>query len=515
VRAERPRTFVSFCSEDHDFVRRLIARLETLGFAPWVYQAEGRAIPPGADIRTSLTAEVRASNVFMPVITERAFGSRWVPRELELMLELVAADETLVLAPILSSAMRPSASAGWPDPFPRVVERSCFIVDFASIESVEDALFRVCEACGVSYDPLLPEDERLPFMRNFVSEVRDRVPRRAAYGVGIYQRLMGLIAAFTDAHARSDAKRMHEVATYFVQMCGYEFPGVQFYYPEVLVGYCRLRLGMDDEAEPLFLRLLEFESAEESTFLALGIIAFRRGDFASAESWFEKAVALDPGDPGSRSWLAMARSMAGKPIDLDADLIVEDDSPARFKIALCRAVALANSNRVRESIAALRGIVRDARCDADTDTSNTALLYLARYLTQLTRFGEAIEVLHEGARSERSERLLSELAAVYSDCGKLEQAARQYDDLISLFPSTRIHRVSAAQVARALGREDRVRRLCVQALDPTICGDPASREDFYLSGFANWLLGRKERAEYDFERSLYPAEQHYRFVAGS
>lgn len=58
--------------------------------------------------------------------------------------------------------------------------------------------------------------------------------------------------------------------------------------------------------------------------------------------------------------------------------------------------------------------------------------------------------------------------------------------------------------ARMLGKLDERERalsICRQVLSESLARPPRTCEDFYYDGLANHLLGRVERANYDFERS--------------
>jgi len=58
-----------------------------------------------------------------------------------------------------------------------------------------------------------------------------------------------------------------------------------------------------------------------------------------------------------------------------------------------------------------------------------------------------------------------------------------------------------ARMLDAVGRQAEARAVCEQHLRDSMAEPPRTREDFYYDGLANYLLGRHERARYDFERS--------------
>jgi hypothetical protein len=65
--------------------------------------------------------------------------------------------------------------------------------------------------------------------------------------------------------------------------------------------------------------------------------------------------------------------------------------------------------------------------------------------------------------------------------------------------------VEHARILKAVGGATnlaKMREVCTQVLDSMIFGDsPLTTHDFYYMGFANYLLGNYEFANYDYERS--------------
>ena len=62
------------------------------------------------------------------------------------------------------------------------------------------------------------------------------------------------------------------------------------------------------------------------------------------------------------------------------------------------------------------------------------------------------------------------------------------------------------------GDRQSAKKLARSVLDRSQFGLPVSANDFFCDGFANWLLGNRERANYDFERSGLSSENHYRHL---
>lgn len=68
------------------------------------------------------------------------------------------------------------------------------------------------------------------------------------------------------------------------------------------------RLGQCEYARPLYLELLEREPDNAPAALGLGVCAFERGELEEAIARFERAAALDPGDPTAAFDLSLVHS---------------------------------------------------------------------------------------------------------------------------------------------------------------------------------------------------------------
>ena len=57
--------------------------------------------------------------------------------------------------------------------------------------------------------------------------------------------------------------------------------------------------------------------------------------------------------------------------------------------------------------------------------------------------------------------------------------------------------------ARALKKtgNTKFKEICISVLNKGSAGNPETFEDYYWNGFANYLIGNIERANYDFDRS--------------
>lgn len=72
------------------------------------------------------------------------------------------------------------------------------------------------------------------------------------------------------------------------------------------LGLAYRRVQRDDEARACFLRVLDYDPACASAYIALGLCAHRRGDLADAIGWYHEGLGVDPRDPIGTELLSLA-----------------------------------------------------------------------------------------------------------------------------------------------------------------------------------------------------------------
>ncbi|WFD18961.1 anaphase-promoting complex subunit Cut9 [Malassezia caprae] len=72
------------------------------------------------------------------------------------------------------------------------------------------------------------------------------------------------------------------------------------------LGLAYRRMQRDDEARACFLRVLDYDPACASAYIALGLCAHRRGDLADAIGWYHEGLGIDPRDPIGTELLDLA-----------------------------------------------------------------------------------------------------------------------------------------------------------------------------------------------------------------
>ena len=512
-----PRVFVSYtrpkgdsdvARRDADFVRRVFACLKRQPLSVWIYENDGTAISAGAEVGDALRREIDACDVFLPVLSLEAFASRWTALEVEYAAGRQASGAGLLIVPLVSRRVETDWKAAWPGPYARLRDIRYYSVDFDSAASLEQAIVELCIELRLDYRPQLPQDPRLPFIDRFVDEVRNCCSRRDDREVGIYCRLMEVLNRFAGAFTSGDFRQARRAMQFFSMTCEYEFPQTRFYYPYVVQAVCEILCGEADAAERTFRGLLENPKVDESVFTGLGHVCFRRKEYRAALAHYRRSLECCPDDPAAAAGIVLCSIMCGEQMDLDKALAVIDGDEVPFaedlaKLQSVKAFAFANARRFEEAKALFTQALAGA---ADA----AMVVHFARLLREWDGLPAAIALLQTFRDTLPDPVLLHDLAACLAQAGRTMEAERVYSALLERDPRNRRYRGELALVLWRAGDRRGAASVVTPQLDPSVQPLPTSAEEFYWDGLANWICGQTEHAEYDFRRSGFSGEQHYR-----
>lgn len=505
---QSPRVFVSFSNADKDFVRRFIARITEQPLRVWIYEDEADEIRTGQRIADRLHQQIDASQFVIPIVSTEALRSRYTQMEVAYALQRCKAGQLRGVLPIVSHELA-ARNESWTGSYRDLQTLRYRVIDFQSLASIEAAIHPLCTEFCVEYQPLVPQDPRLPFMDRFVAEVRDRCPQREEYEIGIYRRLMAILNQFSVTYESGDYDRAGQIMHYFCLMCEHEFPDQSVYYPRVVKGVCEIIADRTSDALQTFNALLLHPSHDECTYGALGWICQHQGDYVTALEHYREALRRYPSDPAARTGVAINAVMCGQVADVD--VVLRDIDPAaipfeedRIKVQSVQAFALAHLGRWAEAAELFTYLIDRQQADVATVTR------FAQLLAEQGQFLSAVSILERFKDDIRDPVLLHHLAMYTALGGDLRKSQRYFTDLVQCCPQKRQYRVEFAQIHWRVGNRGESRRQAATLFDRGLFDLPAMPADFYLDGFANWILGNNARAEYDFERSGYSTDQHYR-----
>ncbi len=502
---ETPRLFVSFSSRDYPFVRRLFASLRRQPLELWDYSLEGQEIPGGRRIVDYLQNRVANCDCFVPVVTPNSMKSHYVAAEVACALELGSRAE-LVLVPLVSQECCPEKD--WLAPYAGLAPYRFYRFDFALPTWLEQTVARLCRDLGIAYCRPPMDDPHLPFLDRLNRELDRRCPRRSERTISIYCRLEELRDDLVAALQAGDFELAIARAEFFTSTCEYEFPDQKFYYPYVAKAVCLLLSGRQMQAIDVLRELLGHPDVDENTYAALGYVRECQGAYAEALAYYAEAARADPRDPTARRGVILNSLLVGQTDGLQRCL-AELESLCRtafdrHRTKELKAYALVCAGAIQEGLATYDELVREGSMEARIVINYSQALWEAgnplQALALLRRFKTTFL---------QDAEFLHHLALRAFQCREEKEAGACFVELLRRQPPKRNWLIDAAQAYWCMGNHALARQVATRALTDETLPMPSTREDFYCDGFANYILGRHDRADYDFGRSRHPAEDHY------
>jgi tetratricopeptide (TPR) repeat protein len=473
------------------------------GLQFWDYSEHGEEIPGGANLLGNLEERIEKSDVVVVVVSQHAIENPHTRAEVA-----HATSRNIRIIPVhMSGVGDRGVGDRLPDPYDRLGQQRWYELAPDEDLDVEDKVSRICADVGARYEPPPSRDPRFPLIQRFRGEVESNIPRHEERFVSVRARLDQVLVEFQLAYEGRELERADFLVSYLLAICQYEFPHVAFYYPYLARAVCAL--DRDDVALALatLAVIAEHPLRDESYWGLLGRIRYHQGLYREAQECFRRAIARDPQDSGGLAWALNATlasgdtGEAGSLIDrLQTSRTYSDDE--RRKTDKLAALATAEVGQLEDAERRLRAHLAAWGPDADV------LVRLARLLLQTSR-------PHVAQRDLECQRhlfchhaaFLQALAEVSWRAGALASACECYEQLAEQFPKHRTLVLDAAQFHLLNGNVARGQQLAARLL---LTVEPAATaQEYYLDGLANWILERRERGNYDFERSQRPAKDHY------
>lgn len=503
------RTFVSFSSHDMSLVRRLFERLRAQPLELWDYSSEGEEIPGSEKVIPYLLDRVNGCQLFIPVVSPRSLESTYTRAEVARALDR---NETgsLRIIPLVAASCSTDHSQ-WPEPYRRLGDIRYYSIDGASRDSIEEAVRRLCLDLGLCYSPPYSGDPRLTFLQRFDDEIEDARTRRQERDISIFSRLTRVRNEVVRAVNEGEYELARTRMNFFTATLEYEFDGQEFYYPYIVKAVCEISCGLLTLAMETLRPLTTSSLVDANVFGAIGYIRNQQELYAEALAYYEEAVRHDPTDSDAKHGVLLNAIMADRLGAVDvaatmADLdrvqtLMPEDRTKRKEL---KAYALTSLGAREEALSVYEELQSSGEATPDTAINYARLLALMRgrpaaldfLQSHLPAYGTNPNYLHY-------------LASACLGEGRVDEARQHARRLVALAPENRQYRLDLAQVLWRTGQRVSARRSAERALDLQSFPLPTGAQDFYVCGFANFILGRRERAEYDFERSGYPEKRYY------
>ena len=295
-------------------------------------------------------------------------------------------------------------------------------------------------------------------------------------------------------------------------------PGIKFYYPLVIRGVCELQLKEFVNARRTFLQATENQDGESNPLIGLGFAGLGHTYF-SLESYdkslkaFQKALSFLSDDEYIQFNHLGALIYAGE-IDVDEKIFEKFDlsklSPQEsLKVINLKGIANYKKGKYDEAIQ----IFGNLRWD---DLDETSALYYSMALRETGSEEKAIDILNFAANKLKTANIYHHLADIFLGVGYVHEAILIYENFLCNPENPNWWcRQFFIEYARILTYIDQVANhskiceACEKVLDLGLFKPPQSKEDYFYLGYANYLLGKDDLAEYEYQRSAGFCEMYY------
>ncbi|MGZ8095473.1 MAG: toll/interleukin-1 receptor domain-containing protein [Methylosarcina sp.] len=110
--------FISYSSQDAEFVYELRKQLESFGLKTWV---DCRELIAGQNLAPEIEQAIDNSSHFIAVISPQTVNSKWVRKEINRALDRQRRDKTFAVIPMLLPGIEIDALANWFEEEPKAV----------------------------------------------------------------------------------------------------------------------------------------------------------------------------------------------------------------------------------------------------------------------------------------------------------------------------------------------------------------------------------------------------------
>lgn len=515
--SQAPKLFISFSSQDQNEVRKLFSALEIQNIKVWDYSDVGQELPLAHQVSDSLKQKIDQCEYFIAIISPNTIDEvigKYTRFEVRYAIECGKHRQRRILPVLLNNP-----SEHWLNLYKELAPILRINLNTNNSERFEDTIRRICEWSSVSYIPSSLRDPRVFFAQLFLKEAENSQLENADF-----VQLMRIMNSCAGKLLAEDWKGVREKIVLFLNLVDEIAPDASFHYPLVIRGVCELQLGEWENARLTFLEATENQNIQSNPLIGLGFAGlghtyFSLGDFQKSQDAFGKALEFLPDKDDFQfkedvQFNILGALIQSDVIEFDEAVLDKFDPPnlssaERLKIVTLKGIAKYKKGRFPEAVRVFRMLEAD-------ELDEAAAIYYALALKEVGYEREAINILNFAAGKIKTANLYHYLADTYLCAGHIQDSLRIYEDVLCS-PDNRAkwERQYFVEYARILKSVNKVRNFekissaCETVLDLNLFPLPQSKEDFFYTGFAHYLLGNYEEARFDYNRSLNFCDHYY------
>jgi Tetratricopeptide repeat. len=508
--SQEPNLFISFSSRDQSEVRKLFFALEIQNISFWDYSDEGQELPLAHELDTSLKEKIDSSEYFIAIITPHTIDEQ-IGRHTRLEVRY-AIDRGKVQQKRILPVLLNSPSEQWLSLYPELQPILHLSLNSDHPERFEDTIRRICQWMSVSYIPSSLKDPRVFFARLFLEEAEGKQLNNADF-----VQLMRIMNSCANRLLDNDWAGVKEKVILFLNLVDEIAPDAGFYYPLVIKGVSELQLKELENARQTFLQATENHDLNSNPLLRLGFAGLGHAYFSleryneSLEA-FQKSLNLQSDDQDVQfNYLGALIHAGGIVLDeaiLDGFDLSELSLEDRIKVITLKGAINYKRGSYYASIRAFR--ILDWN-----DLDEASAIYYSLALQESGAGEEALSVLCFAANKIKSTNLYHHLADAYLKDGDLEKALSVYEDVLCSVnnPSDLARQIliEYAQIIRRIYNvgNNKFHEACEKVINFNLFPPPQSKADCFFTGFAYYLLGRKDLAKHYYDNSLDFSSEYY------
>lgn len=498
--------FVSHCSADKVWFRRLARAFDRAGVAVWDYLGEERTTIGGP-----LDIELRqmiASDLVVAIISPASLANEYVAREVA-----TAAASGFAAANRLFTIVLPGTPprAAWPSPFDQLTQIIAGY-EVATPRALDTMAAEILGAVAARYVPAPADPRRLPLLRRTLDELDAAEPTVRAQAARQPQGQFNLLVRTLEDGAAAYAMGDHDATAALLERGRLQLvtfaPGFAPYYIRIAQAVCAMHVGRHDLTSRILEDLGAHRLVDESWHGARGALALAVGRLTDARTAYKQAAdvcrARRTGDFEAEVNLAVVDLLLGTMVAALPEGVVDDPEDRLTLACVAAAVRLQHADP-GGAIEALRRFPLIAHDDRSLSLLAQALeesdqLVVAGSL--LEEFLAAHPLAAAPAPRPPHDLLWRCLARIYTQTGRLLQAVAIYRDTLCGpgvvdDPDLMLPLLEYARLLRLAGRLETMRTACLRLKSIRPRDDAGS----YCRGFAAHLLGQHEVAKDLYEQS--------------
>jgi tetratricopeptide (TPR) repeat protein len=288
-----PKVFLSFATEDLDFVLRLFTRFKQLGIEVWDYSNRDEEVRWGEKIKPIVSQRILESDYFMPVISINSIDSEKEIIQFEVRFALQNAKTFYPI--MIATRQPPGRPKDWKGAFSLLSEYKCLLMDHTKTSDFEAKIALICDYLKIPYLPETRDHALLPLYEKLMQEIQAASQEFQVFQQkSLSEQLMKTVSRFNTAYMAGDWHKSLQTITRFLSIQTEELEIDVLYYPLIVKGACELQLNLLEAAENTFGEATRHSKADENAYGGLGQVYIRRRNWKDALTQFNLALAKCP-----------------------------------------------------------------------------------------------------------------------------------------------------------------------------------------------------------------------------